>query len=194
MKATNIRLIHRGQFLCYYEIEYTDKNGNHKTYEMVSKSGSLHLNREVLTLDTIGKETKAVVILVFNKDHNKILLSKEFRMGVNQYVYSCPAGLIDPGETVEEAAIRELREETGLEVIRIIDKLKPTFTCAPVTDELTNLIIVEADGEITGSDSIYEEIHSNWYTKDEAINMLNNGEAVFAGRMQAIVYMWAKGI
>ena len=161
---------------------------------MVSKSGSLHLKQDILTLDTIGRETKAVVMVVFNTSHDKILLCKEFRMGVNQYVYSGPAGLIDPGETDEEAVQRELREETGLKLVKIIDKLPSTFTCAPVTDELTRLFIIEAEGEIVGSNSVYEEIHSNWYTKSEALDLVRNGDTVFAGRMQGIVYMWANGI
>ena len=40
-----------------------------------------------------------------------VLLQKEFRMATNNWVYNFPAGLIDEGETPEEAAIRELKEE-----------------------------------------------------------------------------------
>lgn len=43
----------------------------------------------------------------------EILLQKQFRPPVNKVVIEVPAGLIDPGETAERAAIRELKEETG---------------------------------------------------------------------------------
>lgn len=43
----------------------------------------------------------------------EILLQKQFRPPLNKVVIEVPAGLIDAGETAEEAAIRELKEETG---------------------------------------------------------------------------------
>ena len=45
-------------------------------------------------------------------------------MSVGDYVYNFPAGLIDEGETPEVAAKRELKEETGLDLIVIEDKLQ----------------------------------------------------------------------
>lgn len=43
----------------------------------------------------------------------EILLQKQFRPPVEKIVIEVPAGLIDAGETAEEAAVRELKEETG---------------------------------------------------------------------------------
>lgn len=42
-----------------------------------------------------------------------MLLQKQFRPPLGQVVIEVPAGLVDEGETPEEAAVRELREETG---------------------------------------------------------------------------------
>ncbi len=44
---------------------------------------------------------------------DKLLLVRQFRFGVHDFTWELPAGLIDPGESVQEAAIRELEEETG---------------------------------------------------------------------------------
>jgi 8-oxo-dGTP diphosphatase len=49
---------------------------------------------------------------------NRILLVKESDTGT----WSTPGGAIEPGETPELAAIREVQEETGLEVV--IDRLR----------------------------------------------------------------------
>lgn len=190
MRAVEIRLIHRGEFMCYYEIDYEDESGNSKTYEMVSKAGSKHTKTPDLTLESIGNNSLAVIMLIFDKTHEKMLLSREFRMGVNHYVYNDIAGLIDPGE---EAVARELKEETGLDLVRIVARLNPTYTCAPVTDDVTTLFIVEADGELTGSNSVYEEIESKWCTKEEVIELLEDTNNRFAGRMQALAYSWAHG-
>ena len=191
MKAKEIRRIHTGRYLSYYEIDYKDKCGNSITYEMVSKTGSRFKGEDkLLELGQIGKEVMAVSLLVFNPDHTKMLICKEYRMGVQEYVYGSVAGFIDDGESVEQAAARELKEETGLTLTKIIDILNPTYTCAPVTDDLTNLVICEADGEILGSDNPREEIISNWYTKSELNKLLNNKKVRFASRIQAFAYCW----
>ena len=72
--------------------------------------------------------------------------------------------------------------------------MPPVYVCAPVTDDLLVPFICEAEGEILGSDNIYEEIHSKWCTKQEALDLLNNPDNIFSGYMQAIVYCWANGI
>jgi len=43
----------------------------------------------------------------------EIILQKQFRPPVEKITIEVPAGLIDPSETAEECAIRELKEETG---------------------------------------------------------------------------------
>jgi len=192
MKALSIQKIHSGEYLSYYKIDYELDDGKHKSYEMVSKKGT-EKNKDILTLDSIGKGVNAVILMVLNKDHSKMLLSKEFRFGVNTWVINEVAGLVDEGETVEQASARELHEETGLTLTKIINILPPTFTCAPVTDDLTSLVICEAEGEITGSDSPFEIINSSWYTKEEVKELINNSDAIFAGRAQAFAYMWAYG-
>ena len=43
----------------------------------------------------------------------EIILQKQYRPPVGKVVIELPAGLIDAGETPQQAAIRELKEETG---------------------------------------------------------------------------------
>lgn len=190
MRATGIKKVYTGSWLAMYEIEYKDDLGNTKTYEMVSKVGSKR-NPKMLTLDDIGSKSIAVVMAVFNNDMTKILLSKEFRLGVNQYVYSFPAGLREDGESIYDAAKRELYEETGLELVEVERHLFSTFTCAPVTDDITDFIVVRAEGNLRDSDNIIEEIHSEWLSKQEVLNLILSGTVKFAGRAQAFCYLWA---
>ena len=60
-----------------------------------------------------------VAVLIFNTDNQTFILCKQFRYPTlaktgNPYILEIPAGKIDDGETPYQAAIREVREETGL--------------------------------------------------------------------------------
>jgi ADP-ribose pyrophosphatase len=56
---------------------------------------------------------KGIVAIMAVTDDKEVLLIRQFRPPVNGYVIEFPAGLNDKGDTLEEAARRELLEETG---------------------------------------------------------------------------------
>lgn len=55
------------------------------------------------------------VLIVAVAEDGKILLERQYRRGVDDFVYELPAGFIGKKENPLDAAIRELREETGWE-------------------------------------------------------------------------------
>lgn len=78
-----------------------------------------------------------------------IVIIRELRPIIGGYVYSFPGGLIDKGESPEETAVRELREETGLNVVRFISKSPFIFSSAGMTNECLNMLFCIAEGEVT---------------------------------------------
>jgi ADP-ribose pyrophosphatase len=54
------------------------------------------------------------VVACFDEDDN-VLAERLYRHGAHAMTWSIPAGYVEPGETPEAAARRELREETGFE-------------------------------------------------------------------------------
>ncbi|KAF2836777.1 hypothetical protein M501DRAFT_959468, partial [Patellaria atrata CBS 101060] len=54
-----------------------------------------------------------ILALLHRPSGSEILLQKQFRPPVGGVAIEIPAGLVDEGETAAQAAVRELREETG---------------------------------------------------------------------------------
>lgn len=184
MKLISIGSKYQGKFLNYYNLRYRLDNGRISNYEMVSRNNNL-------SVSNLGNDdTQAVGIIVHNRSKSKVLLQREFRRTVNNYVYEFPGGLIEDGETPEECARRELKEETGLNLIIVIGYLPPAVTAVGLSDESVATIICLADGRISSSPFDDEEIEAGWYNKREVLDMIRSGER-FALGTQRYIYQWA---
>lgn len=76
--------------------------------------------------DTMDQKiTKEKVVCYIVKD-KKVLVFRHVDFSYEEVGIQVPAGSIKPGETPEEAALREAREETGLDNFRIVEKLGET--------------------------------------------------------------------
>lgn len=56
------------------------------------------------------------VCLLLKNEQNQVLLCRRYNTGYQDGKYEFPAGHIEQGETLEEAIIREIYEETGLHI------------------------------------------------------------------------------
>ena len=85
-----------------------------------SKWMSIFNNTYKLPDGSVGKDylhlSKSDYVLIVAIDNNKnIILERNYRRGVNDFVYELPAGWVEEGESPKEAAEREFKEETGYE-------------------------------------------------------------------------------
>ena len=183
MKLKNLEKIHEGKYLTYYVADYELNNGAIKSYEFISRDKNL-------SLETFGKNIPAGVGMVpFSEDDKYVLLQKEFRLACNRWVYNFPAGLIDKGETPSEAAKRELKEETGVELVRVDAELSPSYASQGTSDELMVIVICHAKGKIKESCFVEEEIKANWYSKQDVKKLLDDGEYMSV-RTQMFLWQW----
>ena len=184
MEYQGIRKVHEGKFITRYDVDYVTAEGNPKTYEIISR------NRNIQTLDDLqNRKPNAVVMILTDESGELILVNREYRMAMAQWIYNFPAGLIDPGESPEESARRELREETGLRIVRIDDVLDNSYSAVGFSNERNVCVFGIAEGEFRKSTSDAEEITPSWYTKEEIKQLLRTEP--FAARTQAYCYAWA---
>ena len=135
MELTKFEKVRDGKYLKNYELTYRNKAGREKKYEMVSR-------RELAGIEDVGGKPSGVSIVATYGD--RMLLLHEFRMGVNRTIYNLCAGMLEPGESIEECVARELYEETGLKVRKIKKILPPSFAAVAISDTTTYIAFVEA--------------------------------------------------
>jgi ADP-ribose pyrophosphatase len=173
--------ISNGKFLKSYRLEYETPKGEKKYYEMVSRS-------ELTQKSHLGNHNSGVSVVVFSE--GRLLLLKEYRMAVGDYVMNLVGGMLEEGETLEQCVKREVMEETGLSVVDIKAILPPAFAAVAICDIKTSLVIAEAKGKLKIWDE-KENIYPGLYTKQEAKNLLRTEK--FAARCQMITYYFSQG-
>jgi ADP-ribose pyrophosphatase len=96
VKIIEKKTVWEGKFIRFVLIKYIDSSGTIREWESFERVNC-----------------KGIVAVVPVTDNKEVLLIRQFRPAVNGYVIEFPAGLNDKGDTLEEAARRELLEETG---------------------------------------------------------------------------------
>ncbi|RYP05765.1 hypothetical protein DL764_003582 [Monosporascus ibericus] len=86
------------------KIEYRDPKGKSRLWE----SAERRTRPQNSDIDGVG-----ILAVVEKPTGPEIILQKQYRPPVDKVCVEVPAGLVDEGETAEEAAVRELKEETG---------------------------------------------------------------------------------
>ncbi|MBB5022717.1 NUDIX hydrolase [Desulfurispira natronophila] len=97
----------------------------------------------------------AVIVLIYHRDTHRYLMVEQFRPPVNMRVLEFPAGLIDPGETPIQTAVRELREEAGVEATpEDLIELGSAYSSVGMSDEKVYFyaIIVSSNTRILPSE------------------------------------------
>ncbi len=186
MKFEGIKKVGGGEYLSRYDIRYRTPSGGEKVYEMFSRDGGIDSEEKLL-----HPRTDAVMIIMTDRARQHLLLIREFRLELDREIYGLPAGLIDPGETPEQAAKRELKEETGLDLVEVRRVLPPAYSAVGLSNEQCVCVFGVAEGEIAPCKETGEEITARWYTRDELRDMLRR--ETFGSWAQAYSYMWTEG-
>ena len=165
------------------EYAYKGKIVNVRRDRVTTRSGE--------SIREVVEHPEAVVMLAL-KPNGKVIMEKQFRKPVEGVVFELPAGKMDEGEKPEEAALRELREETGFRA-KDIKYLTKIYSSVGFTDEVLYAFLCTG---LTPGETDFDEneaIDSEEYDIGTLVNMVMSGEITDA-KTQVAVLMVSKMI
>lgn len=134
----------------------------------VSEPGGVEGTREVV------RQSGSVAALPVLAD-GRIVLVRQYRYAVDDFVWELPAGRRDAGETPEAGALRELEEEVGLRA-GTIEPLVVFWTTPGFCDEVMHLFRATQLEAVPPRPEADERIEQAAFTLEEAMAMLGRGE------------------
>lgn len=147
-KYTGIQKLSDNKFLNLFHLDALSYSGKKFDYYFVSRRKESKL--KLLTKDINAEGV--VIYPVLKNEPDKIVMIRQYRYPLDDYLYELPAGLIDEGETPQQSAVREMKEETGLDFTVYTggnDAYRRPFFMGPgFTDESCNAVFGFAQGEI----------------------------------------------
>ena len=134
---------------------------------------TVELENQKYTKREIVEHRNAVAIVAEN-EKGELLLVKQFRKAVEDFLLELPAGILNIAEVPVEGALRELREETGYEAKRI-KQICEFYSSPGFTNE--KIYLFKADALSFTSTEFDEDecIETIAVSKEEARKMLETG-------------------
>ncbi len=137
------------KFLSFYEMEAVHRDGSSSPYYMASR------NDDGSSLTAVTHTVRPNGVTIYSLLEDKVVLVRQYRYPLGGYVYEFPAGLVELGEDIADAAVREMYEETGLVFAPIASPFsRPYFSSVGMTDESCCLVFGRCQGTPT---SIHQE-------------------------------------
>ena len=138
------------RFLNFYEFEAIFRDGSTSPYYVASRA------KEVSRLKAVTHQNKpdgVILYGVYGEQKDKVVLIRQYRYPLGGFVYEFPAGLVENGEDMLEAGIREMYEETGLTFVPREggSHSRPFFTSVGMTDESCGTVYGYCSGEPTNT-------------------------------------------
>ena len=186
---TGVRRLTDNPYLNLYEMDALASSGAPFHYYFASRRRD-----ERIRIHTGQTDPEGVLVYALDADTpDRILMVHQYRYPVDRYLYELPAGLIEQGETPEEAAIREIREETGMEFTPVCagESLltRPYMLAQGISDEAGINVFGTVKGKLSRA---YQEdteyIRPMWADREEVRRILS--EEITSMRAQLLLAMF----
>ena len=117
----------------------------------------------------------------------QILLILQYRYAADAFIYEVPAGRLEPGETPESCAHRELLEETGCTAQRV-ERMTTVYTTPGFTDERIHLFLATGITRGEAQREADEFVENKVMPLSQALEMIERGEIVDGKTTIALMY------
>ena len=148
-KIHNVEKMTDNRFVNLYHVDATSIHNTPVSYYVASRAKDV----PSLKLKTGRNDPDGVIIYsIYGEKRDKVVLVRQYRYTLGDYIYEFPAGLVEPGEDYHTSAVREMKEETGLDLHPLPVKnlyQKPYYTTIGMTDECCGTVYGYATGEIS---------------------------------------------
>ena len=143
----------QNRFLNFFELEAVHRDGRVSPYYMASRAKAAS---QLKAVTHKNKPDGVILYGVYGENRDRVVLIRQYRYPLGDYVYEFPAGLVEDGEEMRDAGIREMYEETGLTFSPVEAGCysRPFFTTVGMTDESCGTVFGYCSGEPT---SIHQE-------------------------------------
>ncbi len=135
-----------------YEMEAEKRNGQTFPYFNASRAKNVS---ELKFHQGISRPDGVIIYALWGQERDRVVLIRQMRYTVGRYIYEFPAGLVENGEDVHAAAVREMKEETGLTFEPLkVDSMyeRDWYSSAGLTDESCGMVYGYAHGEVSMAD------------------------------------------
>ena len=149
-KIGNIEKKTSNRFLNFYEFEAIHRDGTATPYYVSSRAKDIP---ELKAVNYKNKPDGVILYGVYGEQKDKVVLIRQYRYPLGGYCYEFPAGLVEDGEDMLEAGIREMYEETGLTFtpVEAGSYSRPFFTTIGMTDESCGTVYGYCSGTPTNT-------------------------------------------
>ena len=186
-KVNSIKTLASNKNLSLYSADYTNKKGNLRNWTIASRKNLKTIENKFF--NDGDDNIDAVVVIAKHIDEDKLVVIRQFRVPINDYVIELPAGLLDGNEGFEEAVKRELKEETGLDLINIDKEAtkEKVYVSVGMTDESIALVQCTCRGTVSKENlEDDEDIEVVMLSKEEAKELIKSNENIDVKALLAI--------
>lgn len=138
----------------------------------VSTERLRYANGREYDIDFVRHPGAAAVVAL--DDAGRVCLVRQYRHGVEDFLWEIPAGKLDPGEAPEVCAVRELREETGV-IARQWDSLGVYVPAPGIFTEIIHLYLARGLTLGHAAPDADEELELQWLPLSDALQNLLQG-------------------
>lgn len=160
--------------------------------EWVYKGRAVSLRKELVELPSGKRFYREVVVhpgasaIIPITSEGKIILVRQYRHPVGEYILEIPAGTLRPGEDPETCARRELEEETGYIADELI-YLLTIYPCPGYSNERLHIYLARGLRRGALNLEIDEDLSVVELSLEEALEVIRKGEIKDAKTMAAIL-------